>query len=51
MEYKTKPVENEFTDMVQYLKNQGLKEKGKMKRFEDSPLYEPTTLGKMLLYS
>jgi len=51
MEYQNKPKENEFTEMVSYLKNQYERVKGKMKKFEDLPLNQPTALGRMLLYS
>ena len=51
MEYQNKPKENEFTEMVNYLKNQYQKRKGLIKRFEDSPINQPTALGIMLLYS
>ena len=53
MEYKTKHEENEFTEMVNYLKKQAYqKRKGLTKRFEDfGPLNQPTALGVMLLYS
>jgi hypothetical protein len=52
MEYKTKHEENEFTEMVNYLKKQAYqKRKGLTKRFEDINLNQPTALGMMLLYS
>jgi hypothetical protein len=51
MEYKTKEQGNEFLDMVKYVKDQYLRTKSKVKRFEDTSMYDLTGVGKMLLYS
>ncbi len=50
MKYETQK-KDEFADMVNYFKGQYQRAKGKIKRFDDSPVNEPTTLGRMLLYS
>ncbi|MBW2982470.1 hypothetical protein KY343_06330 [Candidatus Woesearchaeota archaeon] len=51
MKYEPKKQENEFADMVKYFKDQYLRTKSKMKRFEDIPVNEPANLVRVPVYS